>query len=292
MMEGLAVLLVAAAAGYALARWLSIPAIPALLAAGIVLTILGAVPTALIEQSLVLGATFLLFVTGIEMNPSRTRAQRPVALRVGAIQFFVHALLGFGVSMALGFGPLGSFYLALAITASSTLLVIRLLQSRGQLFEPFARLVVGVLLLQDLLVILLIPLVTRVADGLPAMIVGLLATIGLIVLAWACHRFAAPLILRLHDNESMILTILAVLFVFVGFANALELPLVTGAFLGGVALSTFPVSGVVRSQLGSIADFFAALFYVALGALVAVPTAGEIGAALVLAALVLIATPP
>jgi CPA2 family monovalent cation:H+ antiporter-2 len=292
MMQGLAVLLIAAAAGYALARWLSIPAIPALLAAGIVLTILGVVPTALIEQTLVLGATFLLFVTGIEMNPSRTRAQRPVALRVGAIQFFVHALLGFAVSMALGFGPIGSFYLALAITASSTLLVIRLLQSRGQLFEPFARLVVGVLLLQDLLVILLIPLVTNVADGVPAMIAGLLATVSLIVLAWAFHRFVAPLILRLHDNESMILTILAVLFVFVGVADALELPLITGAFLGGVALSTFPVSGAVRSQLGSIADFFAALFYVALGALVAVPTPDEIGAAIVLAALVLIATPP
>lgn len=291
-MEGLAVLLLAAAAGQVIAHWLDLPPAPALMAAGVTLAILGTVPGQLVEQSLVLGATFLLFVTGIEMNPRRIRAQRRAALRVGAIQFAAHAILGFLIALALGFDALGSFYLALAITASSTLVVIRLLQRRGQLFEPVAGLVVGVLLLQDLIIILVIPFATKLPDGIGAVAVGLAATIGLIALAWVGHRWAAPQLLRLGDSETFLLTILAVLFLFIGIANAISLPLISGAFLAGVALSPFPVSAAVRSQLGSVADFFAALFYVALGAVIGVPDLGDILRALVLAGVVIVVTPP
>lgn len=155
-MAGLAVLLLAAAIAFTVARWLGLPAVPALLIAGLALAAIGAVPIELLEDALVLGATFLLFVAGSELNPGRTRAQRDTAIRVGAYQFILLAAIGFAAAAALGFSRLDAVYVALALTVSSTLVVVQLLQRRGQLFEPFARLVVGVLLLQDLLVILII----------------------------------------------------------------------------------------------------------------------------------------
>lgn len=291
-MEGLALLLAGAAIAYAVAHWLELPAVPLLLLTGLGFAALGIVPVELLETSLVLGATLLLFATGIELNPRRSRAQRRIAISVGTIQFVLLAAAGFVAAVALGFGRLESVYLALALTASSTLVVIRLLQRRGQLFEPFARLAVGVLLLQDLFVLLLIPVVTKLPEGIGAALVGLTATLALIALAFALHRWASTRILAARDSETTLLIVLATLFVFIGISDALGLPLVTGAFLGGVALSRFPVNAAVRTQLGSIGDFFSALFYVTLGALIGVPSGAVVVQALVLAALVVLLTPP
>jgi Kef-type K+ transport system membrane component KefB len=89
------------------------------------------------------------------------------------------------------------------------------------------------------------------------------------------------------DDETLLLVVLSILFVFLGGAYLLELPLVTGAFLAGLALSGFPVNLLVRGQLNSINDFFHALFFTALGAFLPLPSFGELGQALLLAAGVL-----
>jgi Kef-type K+ transport system membrane component KefB len=162
------------------------------------------------------------------------------------------------------------------------------------MFEPFGRLVIGVLLLQDLLVIVLLPVLTRVPQGALAALIGFGAALALVALAWVCLRWVTPyLITRLRlDDEELLLVTLALLFVFLGLADLLGLPLVAGAFLAGVSLSGFPVSGVLRGQLNSLSDFFHALFFTALGAFLVLPSATALLQALLLAALVVVATPP
>lgn len=292
-MHAIALLLLAAALAYGVARALDIPPLPLLLAAGVLLPTTGVLPADFLEDTLVLGVSFLLFLGGIELNPGRIRGQRQAALRVGLLQFLALAALGGAASLALGFDPLSAGYMALALTASSTLVTIRLLQRRRQMFEPFGRLVVGVLLLQDLLIILLIPIMTRLPLGLPAVGEGVLAVGALVALTWVSSRWMTPAVLRLDgDEETLLLVALAFLFFFMLLAAGLGLPIVVGAFLAGVSLSSFPASGVVRSQLISIGDFFTAVFFTALGALVAVPELNVILTALALAALVVVATPP
>jgi len=292
---GIAVLLIGAAIGFGIGRWLKLPAIPILIIVGMILPLLGTLPdTGMLEDTLVLGLTFLVFVAGMDLNPRRVGGQRRAALRVGIAQFTVLGIAGFGLSMLLGFDLTTSLYLALAVTASSTLVVVRLLQSRQQLFEPFGRTVIGVLLLQDLLIILLIPVVTRLPDGAGAVATGVLGAAALTVLAFVCVRWVTPfLVLRLGlEEESLLLTVLAVLFVFVGLSALLGLPIIAGAFLAGVSLSSFPVSGVIRGLLGSVSDFFLAIFFTALGALITIPAGPFLWRALALAALVVILTPP
>lgn len=292
-MIGIAVLIAGAALGFALARALRIPPIPLLLLSGVVLAHTGLLTPVFLEEALVLGVTFLLFVTGIELNPTRVRAQRQAAVRVGIFQFVLLAAAGMGAARALGFDALSALYLGLALTASSTLVIVRLLRQRRQMFEPAARLVIGVLLLQDLLVIAFVPILTRAPAGLAAMALGLLGVVLLFALTLAVHRWGAPFLLRLQDDEeSLLLATLALLFLFVGLTGLLDLPLVVGALFAGVALSSFPVSAVVRPQLGSIGDFFTAIFFTALGALIRLPTPAELAQAAVLAALVVSFTPP
>lgn len=292
-MEGIALLLGAAVVGHAAARVLGLPPVPFLLLSGILLSQTGLVTTTLLEDALVLGVAILLFVTGIELNPARTRAQRDAALRVGVVQFFALALLGFASALALGFDVVGALFIGLALTASSTLVVARLLQQRGHAFEPFARLVLGVLLLQDLLVILLIPLVTLFPAGIAAAGAGLAGLTVMLVLTAAAARWVAPQLAHFeHDDESVLLATMALLFAFIGLSARFGLPLVVGAFLAGVAVSRFPASGVVRSQLGSIGDFFTAIFFPSLGALLTGLSGSELARAFVLALLVVLATPP
>lgn len=292
-MQGVALLLGAAAAGFALARALRAPPIPLLLVAGLGLSLVRPPPASTLENALLLGVSFLLFVVGLELDPRRTRAQRRTAVRVGVWQFLALAVLGFAVALALGFGVVESGYLGLALTASSTLVGVRLLQRRRQMFEPFGRLVLGVLLLQDLLVILLIPLVTELDGGVVPFLRGLGGIAVLGAMSLAARRWAGRFLLRVADEgEFVLLGALAVLFVFLAVADLLGVPIVVGAFLAGVALSRFPVNGIVRSEVAPIGDFFAAIFFTALGALVRVPGSEELLQAAVLTGVVLVVTTP
>jgi CPA2 family monovalent cation:H+ antiporter-2 len=275
--NAIALLLLAAAVGYGLSRLLSFPAIPFLVLSGIALNALVDPGQELLEDSLVLGIAFLVFVAGAELNPDRVRAQKKAAVLVGLSHFFLLGGAGYAAARLMGFGPQPAAYLSLALTASSTLVVVRLLQSRGQLFEPFGRLVIGVLLLQDIGVILLIPIVTRMREGLARVAIGVGLALVLLGLAYVCLRWVTPpLVRRLARNEEgLLLAVLGVLFVFLGASNLLGLPLVVGAFLAGVSLSPFPVNGLVRGQVQPIADFFSALFFTALGASLALPSLEE-----------------
>jgi Kef-type K+ transport system membrane component KefB len=294
-MVAFTLLLLAAAVGYAASRALKLPSIPFLLLGGIGLSAVGApLPRDLVEDVLVLGLSVLVFVAGTEMNPRRVRTHRRAALRVGLVQFFVLGAAGFGVAVFLGYGMLVSLYLALGLTASSTVVVVRLLQQRKQLFEPFGRLVIGVLLLQDLLIILLIPAVVRIDQGWGAVAAGFGGGLVLVGLSFAALRWVTPfVVIRLGlDDETLLLVVLALLFIFLGAGAALGLPPFASAFLAGLSLSTFPVSAVIRAQLSSLSDFFTAIFFTALGLALVVPTVEELLHVLVFALMVVLLTPP
>jgi Kef-type K+ transport system membrane component KefB len=292
-MVGIAILLIGAAVAHGFARWLNLPAIPFLLLAGITLSQLGLLPLDILSSTLVLGLTFLLFATGIELSPARVGAQRRAALQVGIIQFFVLGGLGSLVAYLLGFDLLTAVYIGLALAASSTLVIVRLLQRKRQLFEPFGRLVVGVLLLQDLLVILLIPIVTRAPFGLDAVGVSMVGTLALVGFAFVFLRWVTPLLARLQrEEEVLLLCVLGILFLFIALAHLLELPLAAGAFLAGISLSSFPVRGITRAQLSSLSDFFSAVFFLSLGGMLTLPSGLELMQAATLALLVLVITPP
>ncbi|MEX2569819.1 MAG: cation:proton antiporter [Gemmatimonadota bacterium] len=294
-MTGIALLLAGAAVAFGLARWLRLPAVPFLLVTGLGLNLVGLMPErALLEDALQLGLAFLVFAAGIELNPQRVGPQRGAAVRVGLAQFVVLGLVGFGAVSLLGVPIEEAIYLALALAASSTLLVVRLLQQRKQMFEPFGRLVLGVLLMQDMLVILLLPLVTGLPEGFAEMLRGVAGSAVLVLSAVAFIRWGAPfLIIRMNlDEEALLLVSLGTLFLFIGAAQWLALPMIAGAFLAGVALSGFPVNGIVRGQLGSLSDFFLATFLIALGGLVGIPEPRDLVIALVLIAIVVLLTPP
>lgn len=302
-MTAFALLLAVAAAAYGLARLLRLPAIPVLIGAGMSLGLTGLVPMEFgvgnaggegATNVLELGLVFLVFASGVELNPRRFKRYTKAVVWVAAVQFSLAMGVGFLCAKMMGLGELEALYMGGGLAASSTLVVLRHLQARKAMFEPYARVVTGVLLLQDVALVLLIVVLSRVDGGGWDVGKGLLEAGVIGGIAWVAQRFVIPkLVLRFKpDEENLLLWLVAVLLGFVGVASWLGLPLIAGAFVAGFVFSAFPLNGLVRGQLSSLVDFFQAMFFVALGALLGVPEAGLWLHAIAYSMMVLVVTPP
>jgi CPA2 family monovalent cation:H+ antiporter-2 len=292
-MVELTVLLGLAAAGMGLSRWTQLPAIPFLLLGSLGLSATGLVgDPQFVEDVLFLSVSVLLFVVGTDLSLQRVGPFTSVALRIGVVQFVGLAAAGIGLALGLHYGLTDALYLGLALAASSTIVGVRLLQRRQQMFEPFGRTVVGVLLLQDVLVVLLLPVLIRFPDG-PSALLGSLGGTALLLGGVAIvMKGLVPLLLERNlESETKLLVVLGVLFGFMGVAEWVDVPRFAAAFLAGVSLSGFPISGLVRSEMQPLYDFFAALFFASLGVAAAVPDPVTIGHALLFGGMVLVVTP-
>ncbi len=293
-MNDVALLLLVAAAAYALRRLLHVPLIPMLLLAGMGLRGAGlALDQEVARGALDIGLAILVFGAGMELNPKRSGKQRGAVLGVGFAQFFFVGIGGVLISRAVGLDWLPALYVGLSISTTSTLIGVNLLKGRQQMFEPFGRLVTGVLLLQDLLIILMVVVLIRLPYGALSLLTGLGGLAVLLACTYIGLRWGMPnIVLRLRlDQDTLGLTIIGTLFLFMGAAYLMNLPIITGAFLAGVSLSAFPVNSVARGLIGSITTFFKALFFIVLGGLIAMPGPAEWLLAGALTFFILIATP-
>lgn len=279
-MNGLAGLLFVAALAFGLARWTKIPEIPLLVAAGFGLRLVAegsgmALQAETLFSAVELGLAMLVFSAGIDLSPRRLRGRIRPILSVGLWQFSVLGLVGIALALALGYPLQAALYLGCALSASSTLVVVRNLQRRQQMFEPFGRLVLGVLLLQDVLIVGLLVVLENLSSGTTGLLLACGKTALLGAFALALHRFVVPFVARrMHlDDEERLLFALGTLFLFIYLAVLLQLPFVVGGFLAGFALSAFPMNGLVRGMLGSLSSFFLALFFIGIGFFCTFPSA-------------------
>lgn len=277
-MNGVSIILFAAALAFALSRLSRVPGIPLLLMAGIGLQALAQwrgikLPEDILNDMIQIGLAFLVFVAGVDLSPSRVKRRgRDVAI-LGTTQFLVLGLGGFGAALALQYDLITALYLGCALSASSTLVVVNQLQNRHQMFEPYGRLVLGVLLLQDLLVIVLMVVLLKTPEGFMELLTGLGGMLILGGTAWFIQRWATPRLCNRFkfDDEEMLIGALALLFFFSGLAFLLQLPILVGAFFAGFALSAFPIFGLVRAMLGSLSSFFLSLFFISIGMILVFP---------------------
>lgn len=293
-MHSLALLLFAAAFAHTIASILRVSSVPIFIVSGIFLKISGILPAdEELRHTLLLGLTFLVFIAGTELNPNRIGKQFPTAIKVGILQFLCLGLSSYAIAYLSGLGFLPSLYIGLAIAASSTLVIVRILQQRRQIFEPFGRLVLGVLLVQDTIAIAFIALLSTENFQANEILVNIGSLLGLAILSLYFQKKIAPYLfvsLKL-DEETLLLLSLATLFSFSFLAHITGLPFVVGAFLGGFALSAFPIHGIVQSQLLSLSDFFVAIFFVALGTTLTLISSQAFVLALIMILLVTTLTP-
>ncbi|MFN7171426.1 MAG: cation:proton antiporter [Fimbriimonadaceae bacterium] len=292
--ESLIVLLGVAAVAVVLAKWLKLPSIPLFVICGLVLSTTPLRPQYdALNEVLLIGLTFLVFLGGTQLSPHRLHRGPKAAILAGLVQYAVLGLAAFAACRTIGVDVMTSLYIAAAVGISSTLVVVRILQQRRQLYEPFGQFALGILLVQDLVVVFILAMVTHLDAGWSPMLIAFVSVVGLFLASWLARQYVVPRLMLSgdKDEETQLVLAFGLAAIFIGASVGLGLHFVIGAFFAGFALSSFPTEGLLKAQFSSLADFFLALFFVALGALISWPSASGLILAGALILLLLILTP-
>lgn len=246
-----------------------------------------------------MGLALLLFVVGLKLDLHIIRTLGTVALITGLAQVLITATAGMALALAFGFAPLSALYIALALTFSSTIIVVKLLTDKHETESLHGRLTLGILLVQDLVVVLAM-LALSAFGGESTMhpllltLLLVLKAIGMLAAVWVITFHLLPRLLPVLARSTELL----VLF---GIAWALALALLgdqlgfgkeVGAFLAGVSLASTEYREIIAAKLVSLRDFLLLFFFVELGSRLDLGGLGSAWvAALVLAVFVLVGKP-
>ncbi len=253
-----------------------------------------------------IGITLLLFMVGMQLDISQLKKLGRTALLVGFGQIVFTTIIGFIILRALGLPLLSCWYIAPALTFSSTIIVVKLLGEKRDLQSLYGKLVVGIFLTQDIVAILiLISLSTfsqgsgGIYSGLPlwqSIIMALVRALILILVIWWLAVKALPRIVKAigHNDELMLVFSLAWAL---GVATFVSLPLVgfsleIGGFLAGLALARSGMHYEIGGKIKPIRDFFIMIFFIVLGTGLTVNNFSALARpAIILSAFILVGNP-
>jgi Kef-type K+ transport system membrane component KefB len=239
-----------------------------------------------------IGLILLLFIIGLEINLSELAKMGKAMFLLGSLQFTLSVAFIYSVFPLLGL-PIGSenfdlLYIAVALSLSSTLIVVKLLQDKVEINTLSGKLTVGVLVFQDIWAILFMGVQPNLNNP---EILKILASVGKIVLILGLSFSISKYILvRLYrasasSPELILLTSIMWCFTVCGVAGEVGLSKEMGALVAGMSIAAFPYGADVISKLIGIRDFFVTLFFVALGLKVPLPSVEIVGISLALIAI-------
>ncbi len=264
------ILIVAAVVSYILKIFRQ-PLIPAYIIAGV---ILGPICLGLIEDLELIhtiseiGILFLLFIVGMEMDLKKLKKVGWVTIITGILQVGLTFLAGYFVASWLGFDSLNSIYAGLIIAFSSTMIVIKLLYDKEELNTLHGRIIIGVLFVQDILVIIALTIFLGTDTFTVMSIVPLmLKFIGLVIIAFLVGKFIAKRLFMFAAKSSELLFLLAIAFCFLFAlaAHMLGFSIAVGGFLAGLTLASLPYYLNIIAEISPLKDFFSTIFFVSLG---------------------------
>jgi len=224
-----------------------------------------------------LGIALLLFLVGLELSLDKIKDVGKVAIVAGIGQVIFTAAGGFVLCLVLNFDVIESLFIATALTFSSTVVVVKLLDQRGDLDRLYGRIAVGIFLVQDLVVIVVLTFLAGLGTGgdvqleLWPVTLGLLKAFGgmtlilLIALIASKYALPKPFAWAARSPDTIFIWALCWCFGIVYLAEVLELSLEIGAFLAGLALAQLPYNDDLRRRLHPLMNFFIAVFFVSLG---------------------------
>ncbi|HSL52406.1 MAG TPA: cation:proton antiporter [Candidatus Deferrimicrobiaceae bacterium] len=241
-----------------------------------------------------IGLILLLFIIGLEIDLRELGRLGRSMMVLGVGQFAINSLLGLAFFAWLGYrvadGRFDLVYLAIVISLSSTLIVVKLLREKFELKILSGRLTLGVLVVQDIWAILFMAVQPSLAEpGVLRIAQSIAGGAVLVGVAFLASRYLlAPLLeASARRPELVLISSVAWCFGIAGFADQLGLSREMGALIAGVSISAFPYGADVISKVTGVRDFFVTLFFVALGLKVPVPTADVLGQALLIVVFVL-----
>src|SRR6056297_829021 len=249
-----------------------------------------------------LGIAVLRFLVGLKLAFNLVRTLGPVAHVTGLGQVLFTTVFGFLIALGLGLDARTAFYVAIALTFSSTIIIVKLLSDKREIDALHGRIALGFLIGQDVVVVIAMISLSAIGvggasdgEGAAAYVLRVLGY-GLAMLAFVVvfiRYVANPLVERLSRAPELLISFpigwaahLAAVRHYLGFGKEL------GGLLAGVSLASTPFREAIAARLASLRDFLLLFFFIALGASLDLSVLGaSVGPAIVLSLFVLIGNP-
>jgi CPA2 family monovalent cation:H+ antiporter-2 len=256
-----------------LARWLRIPVVVLYLFAGLFFGQGGLVSFSasqdFLRVSADIGVVLLLVMLGLEYSAGELKSSLRTQAPIGVLDGLLNALPGAALALIAGWGTLAAVALAGVTWVSSSGVIAKMLGDLGRLGNRETPAVLGVLVMEDLMMALYLPLLTALLAGgttgsvLIAVGVGV-GTVSVVIVV--ATRFGAHVtkLVGSEDRESLLLGVLGLTLLVAGIADELKVSAAVGAFLVGIAVSGTVAENAVE-LLAPLRDLFAAVFFVTFG---------------------------
>lgn len=249
-----------------------------------------------------LGIAVLLFLVGIKLDVKLVRSLGAVSVMTGMGQVLFTAFFGYLIGLALGLGHVTSLYVAVALTFSSTIIIVKLLSDKREIDALHGQIALGFLIVQDLFVVLAMIVLSAIGIGAGGdaghgggSILGvLLSGVALVVAVILFVRYAAnPLTERLaRAPELLVIFAIALAAMFAAVGDLVGLGKEVGGLMAGVALASTAYRETIAARLAPLRDFLLLFFFIALGATLDLSLLGaHVTGAVVFSLFVLIGNP-
>ncbi|GAB6095263.1 cation:proton antiporter [Desulfatiferula olefinivorans] len=227
-----------------------------------------------IELLAEIGVALLLFALGLEFSLDELKPVRAIALVGTPIQIGLCLALGYGLGRAMGWSWDVSLWFGALISLSSTMVTLKVLMSRGLMGTLSSRVMIGMLIVQDLAVVpmmIILPQLSDPAGGLDLLALAVAKSVAFLVIMFFLGRKLLPLFLsyvaQWNSRELFILTVTS-LGLGVGYATYLfGLSFAFGAFVAGMVLSESDYGHQALSDIVPLRDIFGLLFFTSVGML-------------------------
>lgn len=245
-----------------------------------------------------LGIAVLLFLVGLKLDMRLVRSLGKVAVVTGLGQVGFTSAIGFVIGIALGYDPVTSLYVAVALTFSSTIIIVKLLSDKREIDSLHGRVALGFLIVQDIVVVVSMVVLATIGVGQAGEGSGLLqvflSSLAMLAATAVFIRYlAGPLTDRLARSPELLVSFAigwATLFAAAGHFLGLGKEL--GGLLAGFSLASTPVREAISARLAPLRDFLLLFFFIALGAgLDLAAIGGKVDAAIIFSLFVLIGNP-
>jgi len=248
-----------------------------------------------------LGIAVLLFLVGIKLDVKLIRSLGAVSLLTGLGQVAFTSIFGYLIGLALGLGLVTSLYVAVALTFSSTIIIVKLLSDKREIDSLHGQIALGFLIVQDLVVVLAMIVLSAIGIGagdgghgggsVPLVLVSGVAMVALVILF--VRYVANPLTERLaHAPELLVIFAIAMAAMFAAAGDIVGLGKEVGGLLAGVALASTPYRETIAARLAPLRDFLLLFFFIALGSALDLSLLGtHVGGAIIFSLFVLIGNP-
>jgi monovalent cation:H+ antiporter-2, CPA2 family len=215
------------------------------------------------------GVVLLLLLLGLEYSASELVTGLRRSWAAGVVDIVLNAAPGAAVALILGWGPVGAFVMAGVTYISSSGIIAKVLADLGRLGNRETPVVLSILVLEDLVMALYLPILTAVLvgvgllGGLSAVGISVAVLVVVLVVALRYGRFVSKVV-DSPDREVFLLKVLGLALLVAGFASAMQVSAAVGAFLLGIAISGSTAENATK-LLEPLRDLFAAVFFVVFG---------------------------